>query len=69
MGQAETPESTLELQQLLAAVEALSEPQRVVVILVCVVGLTYEEAAQVTYFSGFDWSIFRRAVQPFLLDF
>lgn len=45
--QAETPESTLELQQLLAAVEALSEPQRVVVILVCVEGLTYEEAAQV----------------------
>ncbi len=43
----QTPESTLELQQVLAAVEALNEPQRVVVILVCVEGLTYEEAARV----------------------
>jgi len=47
ISQLETPESALELQQVFAAVEALNEPHRVVVILVCVEGLTYEEAARV----------------------
>jgi len=44
---ASAPESTLQAQQILNAVDALPDTQRVVVLLICVEGLSYEEAAGV----------------------
>ncbi len=43
----ETPESQLELQDIVTAVEALPEAQRMVMILVCVNGFSYSETASI----------------------